>query len=437
VKTLRMLVWLSILLGITACGGQGWPGDTPASSSRIIITNGTVLDGRGSEPIRDGIVAILDDRITFVGRASDYPDRTHARVIDARGGTILPGIVDAHVHGTSNPAIRREFLIRGVTAVCDLGSPLKDMPQFDTGYLGQDPVARGFDAGPIITAPGGLPDAVLHKKINYEVRSPNEARAAVDMLHDRGADVIKVYLQAESDGATFPMLDEEELVAIVEEAHALGLLVRAHVMHASLLGMAIRAGVDTIEHVPVEVTQSEYQSISESRWQGFLKSDDPLKVFFAELYPQYETQLKMMAQAGIVMVPTLDSYENLSRQEELAIAIILGTVRRFHELGGVVALGTDYPTSIGVEAGMSGREMELLLAAGLTPMEVIEASTRHSASICGHGGELGTLEPGKLADVIIVDGDPLEDLQAMSRVVLVIKNGEITVISEGMLSAVK
>jgi len=315
------------------------------------------------------------------------------------------------------------------------------MPQFDKGYLDQDPVARGFAAGPIITAPGGLPDAVLHKNLNYEVGSPNEARAAVAALHDRGADVIKVYLQGEDNGAAYPMVSEEELAAIVEEAHALGLLVRAHVAHASLLGMAVRAGVDTIEHVPVDLTQSEYQSLSESRWQGFLESHDPLQVFFAELYPQYETQLEMMAQAGIVMVPTLDSYEDLyrttnpTRQEEVAIAVILGIVRRFHELGGVVGLGTDYPTAIGVEAGMSVREMELLLAAGLTPMEVIEASTRHSASVCGHGGELGTLEPGRLADVIVVDGDPLKDLQAMNQVVLVIKNGEIAVISEGMLSA--
>lgn len=86
---------------------------------------------------------------------------------------------------------------------------------------------------------------------------------------------------------------------------------------------------------------------------------------------------------------------------------------------------------------MSGREMELLLAAGLTPMEVIEASTRHSASICGQGSELGTLEPGKLADVIVVDGDPLEDIHAMSQMVLVIKNGEIAVISDKILSAGK
>ena len=438
-KTFRMLVLLSALVGIAACGEQVSPGPTPASSSQIIIiTNGTVVDGRGSEPIRDGIVVIVEDRIVFVGKASDYSDRTHAQVIDARGGTILPGIIDAHVHGGSDPAIRREFLIGGVTAVCDLGFPLEAMARFDQDHLGQDLVARGFRAGPILTAPGGLPGAALHENVNYEVGTPDEARAAVVDLYNRGADVIKVYLQEEDRGVTYPMLGEDELAAIVEEAHGLGLLVRAHVAYASLLDVAIQAGVDTIEHVPVNVTQSEFQRISDSRWRALLESDDPLQVFFADLYPQYESQLEKMAQAGIAMVPALeDLYRTSSSagEPEAGIEIVLGIVRRFHEFGGVVALGTDCIIGTGMEAGMPVGEMEMLLATGLTPMEVIEAGTRHSAHVCGHGGELGTLEPGMLADVIVVDGDPLEDIQAMGEVVLVIKNGEIAVVSEGMLSA--
>jgi imidazolonepropionase-like amidohydrolase len=383
------------------------------------------VDGCGSEPIRDGIVVIVDDRITFVGSASDFSDRTHAQVIDALGGTILPGIIDAHVHGASDSAIRREFLINGVTAVCDLGSPLEGMPQFDEGYLGQDPVARGFHAGPIITAPAGLPDAVLHEDLNYEVGTPHEARAAVVDLYSRGADVIKVYLQREVGGVAYPMLGEEELTAIVEEAHALGLLVRAHVTYISLLDMAIQAGVDTIEHEPVNATQSGSQSISESQWQAI-----------------YEALLERMVEARIVMIPTLDRpigdlyrASNPAIEQEAAIEIILGIVRGFHESGGVVGLGTDWNIGIGVEAGIPLGEMEMLSAAGLAPMDVIEAGTRHSAYVSGHGGELGTLEPGMLADVIVVDGDPLEDLQAMNQVVLVVKSGAIAVISEGMLYA--
>lgn len=440
-RTLGNLLLLSALLGMAACGGQGSPRGTPAGPTPVIITNGTVVDGRGSEAIRDGIVVIVGDRITFVGRAADYAYPSDSQVIDARGGTILPGIIDAHVHGAADPAIRRQFLISGVTAVCDLGFPLGYMPQFDEDHLGQDPVARGFRSGLIITAPGGLPDAVLHEHINYEVGTPDEARAAVVELFNRGADVIKVYLEGETNGIAYPMLGEDELAAVVQEAHAHGLLVRAHVVHASVLGIAVRAGVDAIEHVPMSVTVTEVQNFPVSIWQGFLESSDPLRAFFSDLYPHHEAQLEAMARAGIVMVPTLDSYRDSylasdpTREDEVAITILPGIVRRFHELGGVVALGSDWIIGYGTEAGMPVGETEMLLAAGLTPMEVIEAGTRHSAYACGHGDELGTLEPGKLADVIVVEGDPLEDLQAMSQVILVIKNGEIAVISEGMLSA--
>jgi imidazolonepropionase-like amidohydrolase len=424
-KALRIVLLLSALLSLAACGRQYSPGITPVGSGQIIITNGTVVDGRGSEPVHDGIVVIVGDRITFVGRAADYSRPVGAQVIDARGGTILPGIIDAHVHDASDPAIRRQFLTSGVTTVCDLGSPLEDMPRFAEEYMDQVPVARGFRAGPILTAPGGLPGAVLQASLNYEVGTPEEARAAVVDLSERGADVIKVYLQEEGGGATHPMLGEDELAAIVEKARGLGLLVRAHVTYAFLLDDAIQAGVDTIEHVPINATQSESQSIPESQWRAF-----------------YESNLEKMVEAGIVMIPTLDRpYGKLYRAsdptpaQQAAMEGILAIVGGFHERGGVVGLGTDWASGTDRQAGMPVGEMEMLLAAGLGPMDVIQAGTRVSAYACGHGDELGTLEPGKLADVIVVDGDPLEDLQAMTEVVLVIRNGEIAFISEGMLSA--
>jgi imidazolonepropionase-like amidohydrolase len=224
----------------------------------------------------------------------------------------------------------------------------------------------------------------------------------------------------------------------------MGLLVRAHVTYVSLFEMAVQAGVDTIEHVPVNQTQSEAQSISESQLQALFASNenDPLQVYFTELSPQYEAHLEEMVDAGITMVPTLDrplrelyGFPDPTREQQIVIEIILGIVRRFHEQGGEIALGTDYNINSDSQSGMPVGEMEMLQAAGLTPMEVLEAGTRVSARVCGHGDELGTLETGKLADLIVVDGDPLEDVGAMSAVVLVIKGGEIAKISEGMLSA--
>lgn len=396
--------------------------------------NGTVIDGLGSEPIRDGIVVIAGDRIEFVGKATAQSDRGQALVIDAQGGTILPGIIDAHVHSAADSAIRREFLTNGVTAVCDLGSPLKVIDRFDEDRVGNDPVARGFHAGPIITVAGGLPDAVLQADLNYEIGNPDEGRAAVVDLHNRGVDVIKVYLHSESNGVVYPVITAEELASIADEAHALGLLVRAHVTSINLLGVAAQAGVDVIEHVPIHDTQAD----AKSAMVQMVQSNDPLQLFFAELYPAYEDQLEMMAEAGAIMIPTLDRpfgglYRMPERTAEFEVVLegVLAIVRKFHEFGGDVGVGTDFNIGTGMHAGMPLGEIEMLLAAGLTPMEVIEASTRISAEACGQGEELGTLEPGKLADLIVVDGDPLEDFHSLSNVILVIKDGEIAVNSKG------
>jgi imidazolonepropionase-like amidohydrolase len=132
------------------------------------------------------------------------------------------------------------------------------------------------------------------------------------------------------------------------------------------------------------------------------------------------------------MVPTLarglgqwyESEEAEPWQRVLAEGA-LEIVRRFHSAGGVIALGTDYNLGGGLRPDMFLREIQLLHAAGLTPMEVIEAATRHAARVCGHGEDLGTLEAGKLADILVVDGDPSADLGALQRVSIVVKGGVV------------
>jgi len=275
-----------------------------------ILTNGTVIDGTGTDPVPDGSVVIRGDRIAAVGpRAPDVPPG--AQVIDAEGGTILPGIIDAHVHSAADPTVRRDLLTAGVTAVCDLGSPLDSMPQFAQERVGQDPVARGFRAGPILTAPGGLPDAVLHENLNYEVGTVEQARAAVADLLGRGADVIKVYFDS---GLTesFPMLDLARARAITEEAHARGVLVRAHVTKVTLWELALESRVDAIEHVPKPaLTETDIQT----RLADSSDPENDLRAMFRP--PEYETLLPKMVEQGTIMVPTFDrgTVGALSRQQ--------------------------------------------------------------------------------------------------------------------------
>jgi imidazolonepropionase-like amidohydrolase len=408
---------------------------TSAPSAMLVITNGTIIDGTGADPVPDGMLLIQGDRITAVGSRTDFGIYPEAAVIDAQGKTILPGIIDSHVHSAADAGVRRQLLTDGVTALCDLGSPLDSIAQFLQERIGQDPVARGFRAGPILTAQGGLPDAILHENLNYEVATPEEARTAVIDLLDRGVDVIKVYFDPGHE--SFPMLDKERAHAIVREAHARGILVRAHVARVTVWDLALGSGVDVIEHVPLPpLTEAEIR-------KQLADSNDPLndlRTMFRP--PEYETLLPRMVAQGTAMAPTLDAglatlsrLDNPGPEIRIIIDAILQVVRRFRAMGGIIALGSDRDFhNSDFERGMPIREMKFLLAAGLTPMEVIEAGTRHAAHVCGHGGELGALESGKLADVIIVDGDPLADIEVMRKVVTVIKGGKVAYEAEQALS---
>jgi enamidase len=372
----------------------------------------------------DGVVVIQGDRIAAIGEAAGFSIPESVRIIDAGGGTILPGIVDSHTHSTHGASIRRTFLIDGVTTVCNLGTSLDRLPQFDEASVQEGPAARVHWAGPIITAPGGYPGPVYGSQFSYEVGSSEEARAAVIELLGGGASIIKIALAPGDPREPWPILDLGQVQAIVEEAHARGAPVRAHVFEPFLVeDVVLPAGVDVIEHQPFPILSPEEETL-------VLTSDDPLPLLFDELAPEYEELLTRVVEQGITMVPTLDGRigtlfrkADRSSLEQLVIDLHVEAARRFHALGGVFALGTDYGGIPHVEAGMPLMEMRLFQAAGLTPLEIIEASTRYAAAVCGQGGSLGTLEVGKLADIVIVDGDPLADLEAMDSVATAIKGG--------------
>jgi imidazolonepropionase-like amidohydrolase len=429
---LRVLA-AALLLALNACSGAPGPPPSPTAppvptlrpvpAGALVIANGTVIDGTGAAPIPEGVVVIEDDRITAVGRSVDFAIPDEAAYIDAGGGTILPGIINAHLHSASSAAVRRfYFLLKGVTSVCDMGSTLKQMPAFAGDHV-SGPAARGFHSGPMITVHGGYPDIVWHGDLNYEVATPDEARSAVADLVVRGADVIKIALEPGSAASPWPMLDLEAVRAVVQEAHGRGKLVRAHVGDVDGTGVldnVLLGGVDVVEHIPLPVFSGlEAYNLYKERGHYTLTAQD-------------RERLARLVAGRVVMVPTLSAHvlvcdsPNLTPvQKQGCYDFYLDPVRLFHALGGAVALANDWGASDAIELGMPLREMQLLLAAGLTPMEVIRSGTQRAAWACGHGDELGTLEPDMLADVIIVDGDPLADIEAMSRVVTVIKAGRV------------
>jgi imidazolonepropionase-like amidohydrolase len=296
---------------------------------------------------------------------------------------------------------------------------LESMSQFEQND-NTGPSARGFQAGPIITAPGGYPDAGNQgHHLNYEVANIDEARTAVLDLVARGVDYIKIALEPGPAGYSWPVLSLQEVSAIVEEAHAHGLLVRAHVTMADQLDFALDAGIDVIEHVPIP-------QLSEADWKIATADTDHII-----LPADYQGELIRMIQQNVTMVPTLSVMPTICNMNwygmpqefrPMCANLFLEVVRQFHDMGGMIAVGNDYGNQ-GAEPGTPLGEMQFLIQVGLTPLEVIQAGTSRAATVCGHGDELGTLEVGKLADLIVVDGDPLKDIEVMNRVVTVIQAG--------------
>jgi imidazolonepropionase-like amidohydrolase len=188
---------------------------------------------------------------------------------------------------------------------------------------------------------------------------------------------------------------------------------------SSMLDIALEAGVDVVEHMPLlSYSQDELKAMF-----------DDTGVF--QMPPELETQMLLMINEGVVLVPTLSVCIDIAYQigytdweTGLLCQAAFGVTHFFHDSEGIIAVGNDY-CNPRINPGMPLREMELLQQAGLSPLSVIEAATRHAAYVCGQSDELGTLEKGKLADLIIVEGNPLDDINVMDSVLYVVKGGEL------------
>jgi imidazolonepropionase-like amidohydrolase len=423
---MKRVPFVALLLSTLLIGCR--PGiRVPADAT--VIMNGTVIDGMGNPAIPDGVVLVQGDTILAVGSAEEFRIPDGVFVIDAGGGAILPGIINTHIHHGAPADLRRTFLVEGVTSVCDLGSELSEMDEF-LQEEGEDGLAaRGIRAGPIVTAPGGYPDGLYRTHINYEVTTPQEGREGVAELAGRGADLIKIAVDPSWNRENpLPTLSLETVRAIVDEAHARGLLVRAHLIQPPPMDLAIDAGVDVIEHLAMPRWPSREEE------NQVMASEDPVGLFFDRWAPDYQPRLERMAAQGTAMVPTVsaligDYYtrEDPTPREAWVVDVILDIVRRFHSAGGLLAVGNDFNNRNATER-LPLLEIEMFLEAGLSPLEVIRAATGNAAAVCGRDADLGTLEPGKLADIIILAGDPLADLvDALGRVEVVMKGGVVAV----------
>lgn len=394
---LLLCVWLAACATAPASDGRDGAAGVTAegsplrggSAAVLALVNGTLIDGTGASPVTDAVVLIEDGRIVGAGPRDQVGVPADAQVIDVWGATILPGFINAHIHAGYNASNLKAWAQGGVTTVRDLSAtPAGDLFTRRDALADDDANARLVSAGTMVTVPDGYP-MIPWGASGLAVTSPQDAVVKINRLLDDGADLIKIAMESGgSFGQVIPMLSSEEAAAIVDTAHARGAWVSAHVLRTGDLAAALDAGVDDIAHMV----------------------EDELP----------DAVIGRMVDRGVYWEPTLELWQRVGLRSKRPVT----NLGRFVAAGGRVALGTDYAGyDAEFDLGMPVTEIGLMAEAGMTPMQIIVAATRNAAVVCNLGRELGTLEPGKIADVLVVDGDPLADLAVLAEVRLVIHNG--------------
>jgi imidazolonepropionase-like amidohydrolase len=407
-------------------------------SKPIAIRAARLIDGQNGAPVTDAVIIIEGEKITAVG--SRIPIPPGAKVLDLGDATLLPGLIDAHTHllsemdgtnanhemlrivATQSTAERallgaklaREDLEAGITTVRDLGN---------SGVNGdvalRDAIKRGWLPGPRIVAatralaaPGGqferlTPEAQAIIEQEYvTINGPESARQAVRQALYNGANCIKVIVNGSPANVTL-----EEMKAIVEEAHISGVKVAAHAIGDKATRIAAEAGVDSIEH-------------------AYMVPDDVLKMMAQKhifLVPTDGTTQEYLDMTFGKRQPTPDEIKEQEGWIEPAVAGNRDRLQRARKMGVPIAAGSDmYVTMPHKNRGQASLEtLSAYADEGMTPVEIIRAATINAAELLGWRDRIGSLEVGKLADIIAVPGDPLKDVILLEHAKFVMKGGVV------------
>lgn len=384
----RFLCLGLVLFLLPACVRPA-PATTPVQYSQpptLALLHATLIDGTGADPTADAVILLAGDEILAVDRAGQLAVPDGLTTVDLTGLTILPGFINAHVHRGFSKDNLKAWAEGGVTTVRDEGSStsqLSGLKAFQAEIEADPHYARLVSAGVMMAVPGGYGDLF--------VTSPEEARQAVLDEAAQGAQAVKVALEDGYAGTTgLPKLTPEELKAIVTAAHEQNLPVSGHITQGAYLQPMLDAGVDDVAHLA-------YDFVS-------------------------PTTLKQMVEQDVYWVPTFTVFRNYGAPA----AALRNNLRMFVELGGKVALGNDYgggPAQF--ELGIPMYEINMMSQSGLTAMQVIQAGTLNAAHVLRLDAQIGSVEPDKQADFVIVEGNPLEDLLSLTRIKKVIHNGVI------------
>jgi imidazolonepropionase-like amidohydrolase len=382
----------------------------------IALLGATLIDGTGAEAIRKSAVIIEDNIISAVGRQEETEIPEGAEIVNLDGLTLLPGLIDAHYHNGYSQVMPPLFLSKGITSVRDPGAW---MDFYDSVRMSGKKIPRLFLTGPHIDMyPPAYPGN------SYLVKDPEEARLAVALFASQGATAIKVYFR----------LPVAIIRSICEEAHERGIPVTAH-LEITNARDAINAGLDGIEHItsfgtcllpPREVEKYKQAVLADNdarkrgryeAWNSIEMSDNP----------EVDSLIQFLTKKKTFVTPTLAIFEKQSHDSDSVevngFANMLRFVELAHKAGAEIVVGSHTWVPYAEIGFAYFREMELLQDAGLNTMEIIQAATLSNARFLRISERLGSIEPGKLADLLVIEGDPLKNIRAMRNVRRVMLNG--------------
>ncbi|MFL6208662.1 MAG: amidohydrolase family protein [Pyrinomonadaceae bacterium] len=390
----------------------------PADLNHVIaIIGATLIDGHGGAPVADAVVVVRGERIVSVGRRGSVNIPAGAEVFDAHGLTLLPGLIDAHFHIDGDDPLPALYLTHGVTSVRDPGQWTE---AYDAARKAPAPVPRLFLCGPHLDSP-----PAAYPTDSYIVRDAEETRLAVNRFADEGASAIKVYFR----------LPLALIRVATETAHARGLPVTSHLEIVDATD-AIRAGVDGVEHatsfgtslLPLRDAEKYRQSVladNNARREGRYQVWSAVKLDT----PRARAVFKLIVERGTFVSPTLAVFERQTGDKDTtemhvrAFKQMEAFVGLVHRAGAHVVVGSHSDVPHAARGWAYQRELELLVESGLTPMEAIVAGTMENARFFRVSDRLGSVDAGKLADLLLVEGDPLKNISDMRRVKRVLLNG--------------
>jgi imidazolonepropionase-like amidohydrolase len=416
-----------------------------SSPGEIAIVGAKVIDGTGAPP-REANVVIREDRILAVGPGAEFAPT--ARVIDGKGMTLIPGLFDLHTHlpyasasdGLDDwPKNLKAYLYCGVTSVVDFGSyPETFEPMRRLIRTGVVPAPRISLAARISTPGGHGAEGGRGEFFTLEVSTAREARAAVRRVLPYHPDVIKAFTDGWRYGAApdLSSMNEETLTALVDEAHKNGLEVLTHTVTLDRAKIAARAGVDALAHgIGDKEVDNELFGLMKAKGTAYVPT---LAVFEPRgrdvLTPLLDAVLPPAARRGVnpplvppqnpPLQPAAGSAENGDTPRLRRWTILQNNTAALRKAGITFAVGTDSGVTGTHHGWATLRELQLLVAGGLTPMEAITAATGGAARVVKADGERGTIAPGKFADLVLIDGAPDKDIRDIEKVKRVFLGGK-------------